>query len=216
MIKQWFNSNNSGNGTTKNGHDQQKSPCLIEMQAVVKKYHTAASDFTALKDVDLQVDSGEYLAVVGKSGSGKSTLINMITGIDKPTSGQVMAALLAVVGGMGLTGTMSINVLERRREIGVMRSIGASDGAVLKLVMVEGMLIGLLSWLIAMLLAIPLSGVLSYAVGQALLQTPFEYAFSIAGALLWLLLVVIISLVASYVPARNASRLTVREVLAYE
>ncbi|MBN1992025.1 MAG: ABC transporter permease [Anaerolineae bacterium] len=128
----------------------------------------------------------------------------------------VMAALLAVVGGMGLTGTMSINVLERRREIGVMRSIGASNGAVLKLVMVEGMLIGLLSWLLAMLLAIPLSGVLSYAVGQALLQTPFDYAFSIEGALLWLALVVVISLIASYIPARNASRLTVREVLAYE
>ncbi len=63
---------------------------LIEMQHVVKTYETAAGTFTALKGVDLEVDRGEFLAVVGKSGSGKSTLINMITGIDRPTSGTII------------------------------------------------------------------------------------------------------------------------------
>jgi ABC-type lipoprotein export system ATPase subunit len=67
---------------TDNGH-------LIELREVVKTYKSAAGEYTALKDVDLEVDAGEFVAVIGKSGSGKSTLINMITGIDRPTSGRV-------------------------------------------------------------------------------------------------------------------------------
>jgi putative ABC transport system ATP-binding protein len=64
--------------------------CLIDLRQVVKAYETAAGPFLALKSLDLQVDAGEFVAVVGKSGSGKSTLINMITGIDRPTSGEVL------------------------------------------------------------------------------------------------------------------------------
>lgn len=63
---------------------------LISLRKVVKTFATAAGDFNALNGVDLDVSSGEFVAVVGKSGSGKSTLINMITGIDRPTSGQVI------------------------------------------------------------------------------------------------------------------------------
>ena len=62
---------------------------LIDLRSVVKTYQTAAGGFTALRDIDLQVDPGEFVAVIGKSGSGKSTLINMITGIDRPSSGEV-------------------------------------------------------------------------------------------------------------------------------
>jgi putative ABC transport system ATP-binding protein len=76
---------NGTNGTHPNGY-------LIELSQVVKQYQTAAGPFSALKGVDLRVDTGEFVAVVGKSGSGKSTLINMITGIDRPTSGEVFVA----------------------------------------------------------------------------------------------------------------------------
>ena len=62
---------------------------LIDIRSVTKAYETAAGDFIALNNVDLKVSSGEFVAVVGKSGSGKSTLSNMITGIDRPTSGEV-------------------------------------------------------------------------------------------------------------------------------
>ena len=65
---------------------------LIDLRQVVKRYATPAGDFTALRGIDLQVDRGEFVAVVGKSGSGKSTLSNMITGIDRPTSGEVLVA----------------------------------------------------------------------------------------------------------------------------
>ncbi len=127
-----------------------------------------------------------------------------------------MAVLLAAVGGLGLMGTLSINVLERTREIGVMRAVGAADGSVARIFMAEAILIGTLSWGLGALLAIPLSGLLSQAVGLAFLQSPLSYRFSLSGVLLWLIIVVILSGVASFLPARNASKLTVREVLAYE
>jgi putative ABC transport system ATP-binding protein len=65
---------------------------LIELKGVTKAYDIAAGKFLALKGIDMQVDEGEFVAVVGKSGSGKSTLINMITGIDNSTSGEVFVA----------------------------------------------------------------------------------------------------------------------------
>ncbi|MCS6828767.1 MAG: ABC transporter ATP-binding protein [Caldilinea sp.] len=65
---------------------------MIDLRKVVKVYETPAGPFMALKGVDLQVERGEFLAVVGKSGSGKSTLINMFTGIDHPTDGEVIVA----------------------------------------------------------------------------------------------------------------------------
>jgi putative ABC transport system permease protein len=127
----------------------------------------------------------------------------------------VVATILATVGGLGLMGTMSINVLERTPEVGIMRAIGASTGTILQVIIVEGMLIGVISWAIGAALAFPLSWFLSNMVGQALLSSTLEYQFSIAGTLGWLGLVLILAAVASFVPAMNAARLTVREVLAY-
>lgn len=69
-----------------------ESSAIIDLRSVVKTYETPAGPFTALKGIDLAVSSGEFLAVVGKSGSGKSTLINMFTGIDHPTDGEVIVA----------------------------------------------------------------------------------------------------------------------------
>ncbi len=63
---------------------------LIEIKNLVKTYKTPAGDFTAVKGIDVEVQRGEFVAVIGKSGSGKSTFINMITGIDRPTSGEIL------------------------------------------------------------------------------------------------------------------------------
>ncbi|MBN1487536.1 MAG: ABC transporter permease [Anaerolineae bacterium] len=128
----------------------------------------------------------------------------------------IMAVLLAVVGGLGLMGTMSINVLERTREIGVLRAIGAPNRGVFKVFIREGITIGLLSWLLGSLLSYPLSRMLSTAVGIPLSGAPLSFTFSVTGVWLWLIIVVLLSGLASFLPARNASRLTVREVLAYE
>lgn len=128
----------------------------------------------------------------------------------------VMSILIAAVGALGLMGTMSINVLERTREIGVLRAIGASNRAVRRIVIVEGVLIGLISWVIGAFLSVPLGQVLSDAVGMAFFQTGLSYAFSPFGIVLWLIIVIILSAIASFLPAQRAASLTVREVLAYE
>jgi len=128
----------------------------------------------------------------------------------------VMAVLIAAVGALGLAGTMSINVLERTREIGVMRAIGASNRAVRNIVLVEGILIGLLSWIVGALLAIPLARLMSDGVGQAFFQTPLSHVFSYDTIFAWLGIVLVLSALASILPARSASKLTVRETLAYE
>ncbi len=127
-----------------------------------------------------------------------------------------MAILLGFVGGLGLMGTMSINVIERTREVGVMRAIGASDRSILLIILAEGLIIGLISWAVGTALAYPVSQLLTNALGQALLQAAPSYIFSVRGAIVWLVTILILAFVASFLPAWNASRLTVREVLSYE
>jgi putative ABC transport system permease protein len=128
----------------------------------------------------------------------------------------VMAILIAIVGGLGLMGTMSINVLERTREIGVMRAIGASNGDIQWIVIAEGAAIGLISWLFSLLLAIPLTSALVVGVGKAVLQAPIPYIYGMSGALTWLIGILVIAAVSSALPAQQASRLTVKDTLAYE
>ncbi len=87
---------------------------LVRLENVEKIFKTKAGPFTALRGVDLQIQGGEFVAIVGPSGSGKSTLINMITGFDRPTSGEVHVA------GERLTGMSENKVAKwRGRNVGV-------------------------------------------------------------------------------------------------
>jgi putative ABC transport system permease protein len=128
----------------------------------------------------------------------------------------MLAGLIALVGGLGLAGTMSMNVIERTREIGVMRAIGASDGAIRRLVIVEGLTIGALSWLLGAVLAVPVSKLFNDGVGIVFLSVPLTSVLSCNGFLIWLAGAMTLSTLASLLPAHSASRLTIREVLAYE
>jgi len=180
---------------------------------------------TEQHDADFQLQVGEALEAhldgVGLDVSSVYTRSQMRAAVDVLFNIVIMflmsmAVLLAIVGGIGLTGTMSLSVLERIREIGVMRAIGASNGAVMQVVMAEGVVIGLMSWLMGTLLALPVGKVLSDAVGMQTINTPLSYTVPPAAFFLWLGLVVLLSALASYVPAQSAASLSVREVLAYE
>lgn len=128
----------------------------------------------------------------------------------------IMAVLLAVVGALGLTGTMSINVLERTREIGVMRAIGASSLEIGRVFVVEALFIGVLSWLAGTIIALPVATLLSYQVGVSFLHNPLAFSFSFLGTAIWLGVSILLSVLASLLPAWNATKLSVREVLSYE
>jgi putative ABC transport system ATP-binding protein len=73
-----------------NGRVETLDANLVDLREVVKTYRGSAGTFTALKGIDLRVETGAFVSIIGKSGSGKSTLINVITGIDRPTSGEVV------------------------------------------------------------------------------------------------------------------------------
>lgn len=128
----------------------------------------------------------------------------------------IMAVLTASVGSIGLAGTMSMNVMERTREIGVMRSIGAVDSMIMRMVILEGVVIGGISWLLGVILSFPITYMLATIVSLAIFKTPIDIKITWDGFLLWLLLVLLLAAIASVLPARNAARLTIREVLAYE
>jgi len=154
---------------------------------------------------------------VNQARTGVSTLQTASDSLDiLVTFLLIMALLTALVGSIGLTGTMGMNVLERTREIGVMRSIGAVDMEIMRTVIVEGLVIGGISWLLGALLSFPITYLLSSIISSAIFQSQIAVHFTFTGFLIWLGVVLALSAIASVLPARNAARLTIREVLAYE
>jgi putative ABC transport system permease protein len=170
-----------------------------QMSAVIDRY---------LRDRGYHVSETEAgLATLETASESLSILIRFLL---------IMALLTASVGSIGLTGTMGMNVLERTREIGIMRAIGATDAQIMKTVMVEGMIIGLISWFLGAIVSFPITILLSRIISLAIFNSPSQFVLSPLGFFIWLALVLILSALASVLPARNAARLTIREVLAYE
>ncbi len=128
----------------------------------------------------------------------------------------VMAWVMIVVGGMGLASTMSLAVLERTREIGVLRAIGARHGAILRMIMTEGLVIAVLGWLVSMPLSMPMSRVLADAFGRIMFATPVRYLPDAGGVLRWLALIVAVSMLACVWPAWRATRIPTAAALSYE
>ncbi|MEO8359954.1 MAG: ABC transporter permease [Vicinamibacteria bacterium] len=128
----------------------------------------------------------------------------------------VMSVIIGSVGGLGLMTTMSLNVLERRREMGVLRAVGASSRMVWMIIVTEGVTVGLLSFVVAALLAWPLSRGLGNFIGSALFGSSLANVFEVRGLVIWLAVSIGLSLIASFIPAWNASRSSVREALGFE
>jgi putative ABC transport system permease protein len=127
----------------------------------------------------------------------------------------MMTILMAAVGSMGLSGTLSINVIERRREIGVMRAVGASSRDVGFIFIGEGLMLGLTSWLLALPIGLTAGPAFVLSLGEVI-DFPAEYYPAMHGVWIWLAVVIVLSIFASWVPARRATRISVNESLAYE
>lgn len=125
-----------------------------------------------------------------------------------------MAVLIAVVGAVALSGTLAINVMERTREIGVMRAIGASAMAIAGQFIGEGLILGWLSWLVSIPLSIPVGQIVLAALAQ-LLNTELIFQFSGMAVIYWFGIITVLAAVASWFPAKKAAQTSVRESLMY-
>jgi len=128
----------------------------------------------------------------------------------------VMGWVMIVIGGMGLASTMSLAVLERTREIGVMRAIGARHGAITAMIQLEGLVIAGLGALAALLLSMPVAVVLGDAFGKIMFSVPLHVLPSAGGLLAWFGMVLAVSLLACAMPARRATRIATARALSYE
>ena len=182
---------------------------------VITEEHSLAYQESVAGRLDQRFrDLGYQVSTIKAGGTTTASAIELLGIITSILL--VMALMTALVGVIGLTGTMSMNVMDRTREIGVMRAIGAYNSAISRLVIVEGLIIGMISYVLAALLSIPITIVLSNAIMMAVFKSPAEFALSPLGFLIWLAVVLVLAVIASLAPARNATRLTIREVLAYE
>ncbi len=188
---------------------------LVNRVVVAATQHTAAAQSDLSNQLDDQLEANDIrIRTIDTHTKMRTQAENLTMPILLLLMS--MAGLFAFVGGLSLAGTMSLNVLERTQEIGIIRAIGAPSRDIMQIVIIEGVFVGLLSWLLAAILAYPMGWMMSAAVGVSFIKTPLAYAFAPLGILLWLAVVILLAIIASYVPARNASRLIVREALAYE
>ena len=126
-----------------------------------------------------------------------------------------LAMLTATVGGIGLAGSLGISVVERTREIGVLRSIGARSPTIMKLFIMEGLIQGIISFLIATPISFILAQPLARKLGQTMLEVDLDFAFHYPSVGIWLIIMIFIAVFASINPASKATKISVREALAY-
>ena len=135
----------------------------------------------------------------------------------KPMIGMLLglAIMIAIVGAIGLSGTLAISVLQRTREIAVLRAIGAKSKTIFRLFMLEGLFHGLLAWLISVPTAYLVAAPLAKQLGLTMLGIHLDFVFSQLSVLVWLVVVLILAMIATYLPARNATKIVVRAGLEY-
>lgn len=162
----------------------------------------------ALDERDMRVASSQLLAESRRVLEDHLLMVVEFLG--------AMGWVMIVVGGMGLASTMGLAVLERRREIGVMRAIGARNGAIIRMIQAEGFVIALLSWIVALPISLPISAALANAFGRVMLEVPVTWIPELASVSIWLGLVIGVSAVACAWPSVRATRVTVASALSYE
>ena len=179
---------------------------------------------TAQHDQDARVAIGRAVAQALTKAGIESQEPRTIDAVVASTEGHsgilvgvilLIASTIGVVGLIGLGSTMSTNVIERTREFGVMKAIGANGATIQRLVVFEGVFIAAVSCVVAVIPAIALTWVMSAGLGNLFLSTPIPLEMSAQGIAIWILVVILGAALATLAPASQASRLTVREALAY-
>lgn len=200
------------------------SETIVSTTGLPAGYTTAVRVVTAGQSpADISAVTGRIESVLAGAGIRMKVLIseNML---DSASSGHILifiyalvliSLVMAVVGTLGLTSSMSTSVIERTRELGIMRAIGARSRIILKNIIGEGVFIGLLSWVLAVPLSIPLTRLVGYLIGSMSFRASLPLTISPEAIAIWFAVIVVGSIGASAYPARQASQLTVRETLSY-
>jgi putative ABC transport system permease protein len=161
----------------------------------------------ALTDAGIKPQEPRSIDTVVESTEGHSViLVGVIL---------LIASTIGIVGLIGLGSTMSTNIIERTREFGVMKAIGASGSTIRRVVVFEGVFIAAVSCVVAAIPAIALTWAMGAGLGNLFLSTPIPFELSAQGIAIWILVVVLGAALATLAPAAQAARLTVREALAY-
>jgi putative ABC transport system permease protein len=176
--------------------------------------HTAAFQTTVttqLKDVfeahNLKVAASQTAADLRSTNEFQfSSVTSMLLGL---------AVIVAVVGGIALMGALSISVVERTKEIGVLRAIGAPSRTIMGIFVMEGLLQGVLSCLVAVPLSWLVAQPAAVALGHAMFSTTLDYQYNWPAVGIWFGITLVISTLASILPARGATQISVRDSLSY-
>lgn len=184
--------------------------------AVIK---AAARDDESRAKLAQQIESlfseaGIQISTLMKMDDLRTSLVNHLVIIASFL--QVISLLVVIVGGLGLATMMSINTMERTREIGIMRAIGAPASAITGMLVTEGIIIGIISWLLAVILSWPLSRFVSSRFGIIFFEVPLEFAPSPTGYAIWLALVTLFAAAACFYPSSKASRMEINRAVYYE
>lgn len=181
---------------------------------IVTHEHGEAAELAAARGLESLFERSKIdIAALQRMGHTKRSILDHLVIIQVILT--LAAGVVVLVGGIGLTSTLTINVIQRTREIGVMSAIGATPRTLALQVWCEALWIALMSWIVATVLAAPISYGLQVVTGRMFFRVPLDFTMSPAATAIWLLLVVVLASFASLHPARRAARLTVREAIAH-
>lgn len=192
-----------------------QSPGLTRGARVVTRRHDLPGQVAAAREIERALESaGVSVGGIQPRRDFQKALEDHLVII---MSALLLAASLVVlVGGLGLTSTLALNVIERTREFGILGAIGAAPRTIARFVVFEGLLMGVLSWVVAIAAAVPATMALDDVAGRLFIRTPLDFTMSPRAVVTWLALVVVLATLSSLYPAWRAARMTVREALAYE
>ena len=176
--------------------------------------HTAESQALVTDELKTLFE-GQNLKVVGSQTQADARQTNEFQFSTVTSMLMGLSVVVAVVGGIALMGALSIAVVERTKEIGVLRAIGARSRTILAIFLMEGVLQGVMSWLIAVPISMMVSPLVGTALGTAMFGATLDYRYNWQAVGIWLVVILVIAALASTLPARGATRISVRDSLAY-
>ena len=181
---------------------------------VVTREHTEAAQLAAAREIERRFGAEEIeIAGIQRMLDARKGILDHLVIIMVILT--MASSIVVFVGGLGLTSTLTLGVVQRTREIGVLSAIGATPRTISGHVWFEAIVIGLISWVVAIVLAAPVSWGLEAVTGNMFFRAPLEFFMSWTAATVWLGLVLVLASLSSVYPAWRAARLTVREAIAH-